>query len=196
MRKFITALLFLSILFSKAYASPKFFEGRISPANNEEYKDTVLTLLKKSTKSIYIIMFHASYYDDPRYRDTSPTNLLIRELMAAKKRGVTVELILNQSNSDYDSHAAGENLKTGALLANNGIAVYLDLPAKNTHAKLLIIDRRFVIIGSANWSYSAMAKNNETNVVIDSPELAEYYTRYFEDMKKECRAFLSPSSSP
>jgi len=193
MRKFIPALSLLAVLASGVPAFPEVFEGRISPANNRDYEDMVLPRLKEAKKSIHAIMFQASYYSDPRYIDTSPTNLLIRELIAAKKRGATVELILNQSDSDYDSHAAGENLKTGAFLANNGIVVYLDRPEKTTHAKLLIIDGRFVVIGSANWSYSAMAKNNEVSVLIDSPKLAEFYIKYFNDVKKECRPFLAPS---
>ncbi len=189
MQKFILQVLLFFFLFLTAPAFSEVFEGRISPANNGDYKEQILPCLKSAKKSIYIIMFLASYY--PQYPD-SPVNLFIREMINAKRRGVNVEVILNQSDSDYSSHSTTENLKTGAYLANNGITVYFDSPKKTTHAKLLIIDERFLVIGSANWSYSAMAKNNETSVIIDSPELARSYIKYFEKIKKECRPFLSP----
>lgn len=190
MRKLIVSALLLFYLFLTTPAFSEVFEGSIYPANNRDYQELLLPRFKEAKKSVYMIMFLASYYTDPRYSDSSPTNLLIRELINAKKRGASVEVILNQSDSDYSSHAATENLRTGAYLANSGITVYFDSPEKTTHTKLLIIDGRFVVIGSANWSYSAMAKNNEASVVIDSPELAAFYIKYFQEIKKECRPFL------
>jgi len=189
MRKHIPVILLLPALFFifTARSSPQPFQGSIYPANNGDYRGQILTHLKKAEKSIYIIMFLASYY--PQHPD-SPTNLFIRELIGAKKRGVDVKVILNQSDSNYSTHSTTENLKTGAYLANNGITVYFDSPKKTTHAKLIIIDERFVVIGSTNWSYSAMAKNNETSVIIDSTELAKSYIKYFEEIKKGCRPFL------
>lgn len=198
MRKYLVLLLILTTFLSICATTPhsEVFEGRITPANNRDYQHLILPLLKSAKKSVHIVMFQASYYTDPRYIKTSPTNLFIRELIEVKKRGVKVEVILNQSNSDYESYSAGENLKTGAYLANNGIMVYLDTPEKNTHAKFLVIDERFVVIGSANWTYSAMTTNNEASVIIDSPKLAQFYINYFEDIKKECRPFLTPLPSP
>ncbi|HOL21427.1 MAG TPA: phospholipase D-like domain-containing protein [bacterium] len=171
--------------------SSNIYEGRVFPANNREYQKLLLPRLKEAKKSIFIIMFLASYY--PEYPD-SPTNLFIRELIVAKQRGVRVEVIFNQSDKDYSSHSTVENLKTARYLSNNGISVYFSPPDITTHSKLLIIDRRYVVIGSTNWSYSAMEKNNETSVIIDSPELAGFYTEYFEEVKKECNLFLKPQN--
>jgi cardiolipin synthase len=58
---------------------------------------------------------------------------------------------------------------------------------------MIVIDRRYVVVGSANWSYSAMEKNNEASVIIDSPKLAEVYIKYFEDIKKKSALFLQPA---
>jgi len=187
MRKTIFTLLLLVTIPLTTPVFPEVFEGTITPADNGDYKEVILPRLKEAKKSIHVVMFLASYY--PRYPD-SPTNLFLRELLSARKRGVKVEVIFDQSDSEYSSHSTSENLKTGAYLANNGIEVYLDSNEKTTHAKLIIIDEKFTVIGSANWSYSAMTKNNETSVLIDSPQLAGYYIKYFEGIKKECRPFL------
>ncbi|MCM8762275.1 MAG: phospholipase D-like domain-containing protein [Candidatus Omnitrophica bacterium] len=188
-------LWFLSVLifcfFTTLLIPSNVFEGKIYPANNREYQKLLLPRLKEAKNSIYIIMFLASYY--PEYPD-SPTNIFLKELIEAKKRGVNIEVVLNQSDKDSSSHSTVENLKTARYLSNNGIGVYFTNPNRTTHSKILVIDRRYVVIGSANWSYSAMEKNNETSVIIDSPKLAEFYIKYFEEIKKECLLFLQPAS--
>ena len=45
-------------------------------------------------------------------------------------------------------------------------------PNYRLHDKLIIVDSRFVVEGSTNWSVSALKSNFESNTLIDSPELA------------------------
>ncbi len=47
------------------------------------------------------------------------------------------------------------------------------------HAKFIIIDRKIVITGSPNLSYSAFKRNNENILIIHSKKIAEKYTREF-----------------
>ncbi|MBN1446256.1 MAG: phospholipase [Candidatus Omnitrophica bacterium] len=189
-KKLLIAAFLLTI--TLAYPrSEEVFEGRVFPANNRDYGELLTKRLKEAKKSVYMIMFLASYY--PEYRDTSPTNLFMDELIKAKKRGVRVEIILEQSGDSRDSHSSNENLKAAMHLSAGGITVYFDPPEKTTHAKLLVIDEKIVVIGSANWSYSAMAKNNEASVIIESPELADFYIKYFEETRKTCPSSLRPA---
>lgn len=184
--------LFLVILLSFSIftlPSEKGFKGEITPAENEKYFKEVLPLIKNAKESIYVIMFLAGYY--PKY-PKSPTNQIFSELIEAKKRGVKVEIILEQSDVPGYSNTNEKNLKTAQFLSNNGISVYFDSPDKTTHSKLIIIDKEFVIIGSANWTYYALTKNNETSVVIKSPELAKYFLRYYDKIKKECKVKFIP----
>jgi phosphatidylserine/phosphatidylglycerophosphate/cardiolipin synthase-like enzyme len=44
------------------------------------------------------------------------------------------------------------------------------------HHKLAVLDQRFVISGSFNWSPSAAHQNDETLLVIDSPTLATHFS--------------------
>lgn len=48
-------------------------------------------------------------------------------------------------------------------------------PGDKLHHKLAVLDRRFVISGSFNWSPSAAHQNDETLLVIDSPALAVHF---------------------
>ena len=49
-----------------------------------------------------------------------------------------------------------------------------------THAKLMIIDSGIVVVGSHNWTYSALAENNETSIVINSSDINSDETVYFQ----------------
>jgi len=188
---FFTFLILLFLLSSYSFPKEKVYEGKIIPADNRNYFSSVYKKLKGAEKSIYVIMFLASYYT--QYPD-SPTNQLLNILIEKKKKNIKVEVILDQSNAEYFQHSRTENLKTAIYLSENGISVYFDSPSKTTHAKLLIIDGKYVVIGSTNWSYSAIEKNNETAVIIESEELAKYYIRYFEKVKKECKTKIIPHS--
>ncbi|HRR95243.1 MAG TPA: phospholipase D-like domain-containing protein [Candidatus Ratteibacteria bacterium] len=194
-KKFIaTFIFFITLFFSFPIYSiqgNEIFETKITPINNREYFPSVLNKIKNAKKSIYIIMYLASYYSE--YPE-SPSNQIINALINKKKENIKIEIILEQSDSKYDEHLKTENLKTGSILAKNGITVYFDSPEIKTHSKLLIIDEKYVIIGSTNWSYSALEKNNETSVIIESPKCAEYYIGYFEKIKKQCPTKILPNS--
>jgi cardiolipin synthase len=148
---------------------------------DREYFSVVRTCFKEAHSSIAVMMFEAVYYD--RYPN-SPTNVLIRELIAASKRGVEVKVIL-EKRKERD-RTQENNLKTGKLLSEGGVKVAYDSVAVTTHTKLLIIDGEISIVGSANWTYSALEKNHEASVFIRSTEVAKDLRGYFEQVWKTC----------
>ena len=151
----------------------------VMPIPAREYFAQVHPLLQQAQKSIRLIIYEIRYY--PRFKNSS-TNQLIQSLIDAHQRGVSVEVIVEES-SEHARDNAAENREAVALLEKVGISVYFDSPATTTHDKVLVIDERYVVIGSTNWSYHALEKNNESSVLIDSPELARYYVEYFERLK-------------
>src|SRR5512137_441665 len=58
---------------------------------DKEYFPVAQKLIKEAKTSIRVMMFEMGYYED---RSTTPSNLLIKALIDAKKRGVKVEVIL------------------------------------------------------------------------------------------------------
>jgi len=61
--------------------------------------------------------------------------------------------------------------------------VICDSPSKTSHTKVLIIDDQFALLGSINWTYSALSENNEVSVLIRSKEIAKELTGYFNNVK-------------
>jgi len=182
-RKFKFLLILFFLILTPSYSQ---FKAVVIPLFNEKYGVTLLSYLKKAEKSIYMIMFQTGYY--PEYAE-SLSNQILRELVNAKKRGLTVEIILDWSR--YQD-VKEKNLKTAKFLAENGVNVYFDKEEKTTHAKLFIIDGKYVLIGSHNLNYYALEKDNETSVLIESEEVANSFLDYFNQVKKECKIFLSP----
>ena len=128
------------------------------------------------------MMYLAQRYD--KYSG-SPPNQILDALARAQKRGVDVRVILERPKHDDErsKDLTGKNKKVEEFLAAAGIAVTEDSPKITTHAKVLVIDTRYTIIGSANWTFAALAQNNEASVIVDSPELAKVYGGLFETIQ-------------
>lgn len=88
-------------------------------------------------------------------------------LVAAHERQVDVEVILDSGN------ATDRNSKM-SLLKDAGIKVYLDEKHPIAHCKFLVVDSRWVLTGSANFT-EASERNWENTVIIDSTALAAKY---------------------
>jgi len=140
----------------------------ITAINDREYHIKALELINRANESIYIIMYAAKYdEDDP----IDPANDLIRALAAAHERGVGVHVILDEEPR--------YNEDTMNYLVSEGINVTYDSGGVRTHCKLVVIDGYIVLIGSHNWTESALSYNHETSLLIKSEPLAELEIRYF-----------------
>jgi cardiolipin synthase len=149
--------------------------------SDREYFEVVQTCFKEAQSSIKVMMFEASYYE--KYPN-SPTNVLIRELIAAHKRGVSVKVILERR--DERQRASVTNEKTGSMLSREGVDVVYDPATVTTHTKLLIVDGTISVVGSTNWTYSALEKNHEVSVLVRSSEVAQRLQDYFQTIWKTC----------
>jgi phosphatidylserine/phosphatidylglycerophosphate/cardiolipin synthase-like enzyme len=105
---------------------------------------------------------------------------VLRSLIAAVGRGVRVEAVLerNRNADDLDRN----NAETTQRLRQGGVRVCPDAPDRQTHTKLVVIDRRNVLIGSHNLTQSALKYNHEASVWIDSVPLAEEALRYMKSL--------------
>lgn len=101
-------------------------------------------------------------------------------LIAARQRGVMVRWITD------DEHGLEADSEEGhgqfALLKKAKIEIRDDGRSALMHDKFWIFDRKVVWTGSTNATVNDMFRNNNNVIVFKSPELAEVYTRQFEEM--------------
>jgi phosphatidylserine/phosphatidylglycerophosphate/cardiolipin synthase-like enzyme len=143
-----------------------------------QYFEVAKKLIHEAKYSIQVMMFEMGYYD--KYPNT-PSNLLIKELMNATKRGVKVEVILEVKEGE--DRTAKRNRHTGKILSESGVEVIYDPLSKTTHAKLMVVDGQLSLLGSTNWTYYALTNNNEASVLIRSKEVALALKDYFNQVK-------------
>jgi competence ComEA-like helix-hairpin-helix protein len=151
--------------------------GEIKILADSAYYDTLLNFISHAEYRIDIILFVFKTTASPKNRPS----LLIKALAQAQKRGVSVTVLLEESN--YDAELNKENQATAKLLRKQGISVRFDSPKATTHTKLVIVDNRFCIVGSHNFTHAALAYNNELSLLVDSTELAQELQRYMQATK-------------
>jgi phosphatidylserine/phosphatidylglycerophosphate/cardiolipin synthase-like enzyme len=174
------ALVYALLLLLNMSAGQVPVEG-VEVITDRQYEQVVGDAFARAHSSIRMMMFEARYYESHL---NSPTNALIQELIAARKRGVDVKVILERRKEN--DRVNSSNLKTGALLSRGGVEVMYDPLTTTTHSKLLIIDGETSVVGSTNWTYNALEKNHEVSALIRSPQVARTLQDYFQDVWKSC----------
>jgi len=179
MKKIIVSVLFIFLL-STLYLPLSFGlpAEDVQLVTDVQYFEVAKKLIHEAKYSIQVMMFEMGYYD--KYPNT-PSNLLIKELMNATKRGVKVEVILEVKEGE--DRTAKRNRHTGKVLSEGGVEVIYDPLSKTTHAKFMVVDGQLSLLGSTNWTYYALTSNHEASVLIRSQELARAIIDYFNRVK-------------
>lgn len=159
---------------------------KIIPLNDRDYYPVAIQKIESAQKSIHMVMYEILWYGDPD-TDNHEVSLLGRALADAAKRGVDVRVIMDDGRGyGFVNDAlveAAQNWKD--YFTSKGVQVEFDWSNETTHDKLIIIDGSIVIVGSTNWSTSALEYNHEANALIESKEVASVYESYFEDLWKK-----------
>ncbi len=102
-------------------------------------------------------------------------------LVEAKKRGLTVDILLDHSNEK-------ERYTELHVFLQHGLDPHIDADHPIAHNKIIIIDRRTIITGSFNFTNQAEHENAENLLVIKGhPELPGHYRENFYKHKAHCK---------
>src|SRR6185369_4528696 len=88
------------------------------------------------------------------------SSAIAKALVAAHRRGVAVEAIL-------DASQVSDKYSSSRFLTNASVPTLIDGEHVIAHNKVMIIDDRIVITGSFNFTRAAEEKNAENLLVID-----------------------------
>jgi phosphatidylserine/phosphatidylglycerophosphate/cardiolipin synthase-like enzyme len=172
-RSLIAALVVLFLSVSGPVLSADGHPAGTTLLINREYRDALLAGIRGANSRIIVSCY---LFKITKFPDNQPRKIA-NELILARQRGVTVTVILEQSRNERD-FLNRENRATAALLSRNGIETRFDSLRKTSHAKVVVIDDRYVFLGSHNLTHSALTRNNELSVRINSPEMARKITSY------------------
>jgi len=150
----------------------------LDPPQGGLHSQMILEMLRAATESVRVLIYRLAYY--PAYSD-SPSNRIVDELCRAASRGIEVQVLV-ESGEDFADLERGNRI-AAAYLSACGVAVRFDEPGTTLHAKGLLVDRRDVLITSANWSYYSLARNVEAGVAgLGIPELVQPLAAWFDTL--------------
>jgi len=108
---------------------------------------------------------------------------LAQALAQAKKRGVTVLVVLDREFDVANANSKGRFFEAAKIPVRRISGLRAKTPQKEAglmHQKFAVIDRRVVFTGSYNWTYSADTLNDENLLMFrDAGPLADEYRRAF-----------------
>lgn len=122
--------------------------------------NAVLPIIENAKDYIYIPIFVIT------------ENRVVEALINAKQRGVDVRLISDALN-------VSSKYSKIRVLRTNGVPVKIENYAGKMHSKTMIVDDKYSIIGSMNFSKSGETKNDENTIVLENAEIAKYLKRFF-----------------
>ena len=117
-------------------------------------------LIKQAKEYIYIPTFLITQND------------ITKELINAHNKGVDIRIVMD-ANSTSTLHTKYNNLR------NTGIKLKFENYAGKMHTKTMIIDDKYLIMGSMNFSHSGNKYNDENTLIIYNPIIANAYKEYF-----------------
>ncbi|MDX6330641.1 MAG: hypothetical protein QOI83_3024 [Streptomycetaceae bacterium] len=121
---------------------------------------------------------------------TFPPQSLTSALTAATARGVTVVLLLERS-ADNTTYQGGHPLATLPAIRWTWPAANRP-PGASLHAKIIVVDRRVVLVGSANLTGNAFEKNLECGILLHDPTQADAIARHLESLRESGILLTSP----
>jgi cardiolipin synthase len=130
----------------------------------------LLMYLMSVTAATRSIDLSASYF--------VPDDLMHAAMLAARKRGVRIRLILPGDRIDTELVRQASRAQWGELL-EAGIEIHEYRPTM-FHCKTLIVDGRLVSVGSTNFDNRSFRLNDEANLNIYDAGFAERATKVFE----------------
>lgn len=153
----------------KSKISNEFGQGEIrvyfSP-QDRAITTQIIPLIDNSRKYVYLPIFLITHKE------------LTQSLINASKRGVSVKLILDATNTH------GNHSKLN-LLRQSGIQVKTENFAGKLHSKSIIIDDLYTVIGSMNFSKSGEGVNDENLIIIKDRNIAVFYKTFFQYLWKK-----------
>ncbi len=139
----------------------------VSFSPNEGAQALVIKTIATAQREIHMLAY--SFTSSP----------VTQALLAARKRGVDIKLVVDQAHNLNQDHSAKARSALSSL-ATAGVDVRVTNAFAIHHDKSIVVDRKHVQLGSFNYSAAAESKNSE-NVLVnwDNPALAAIYLKHF-----------------
>jgi phosphatidylserine/phosphatidylglycerophosphate/cardiolipin synthase-like enzyme len=133
----------------------------IFTSEDSALEEAIVPLVGSANKSIRFLAF--SFTDYP----------LAEAMIKRSQNGVDVAGVFEKFGSDTDAAELDTLFCAKVPVRQDGNSSFM-------HNKVIVVDERYVITGSLNFSTNAEESNDENVVIIDNPDIAKLYMQNFE----------------
>lgn len=136
------------------------------PIISKDFPSVVIPLIDSAKYAIDIVVFDWRFYKNDPANVVSQFNTAIAR---AVRRGVSVRCLVQSANVVNDLKQIGcwaKKLESVRIL----------------HTKLLIIDKKRIIIGSHNYTQRAFTSNHEASICVDLKDENNSLVQYFNNL--------------
>lgn len=134
---------------------------------DQAYEARVRRLIAGACSGVELVMFSVVLPDDAGA--THPVRLMLETVIERHRAGIPVRVVLDQGAPPGRERPSVHAFR---VLSEAGVAVRWDEDERTTHIKALVVDRRWCVLGSHNWTFSALRRNREQSLLVDDPALA------------------------
>lgn len=147
--------------------------------SDRDYYPVFQNIIHEADESISAVMYLAKFHGT----NYTQVNRILDDLVEAHSEGVNLKIVLEVSSWDYDLN--NYNREFIDSLDKYGIEANFDDSLVATHAKCVVVDSRVVLLGSTNWTTSALERNREVNIKISNNNIGEEVEAYINRIWEE-----------
>jgi phosphatidylserine/phosphatidylglycerophosphate/cardiolipin synthase-like enzyme len=149
-----------------------------------QYLSTMTKFISSAKKSLYVQLQYieaskgSGFYED-----------LLQTIADRVKAGVDVRLIEDQTNGE----------KWAEKMKDSGVDLTANIrlqPSPSVHNKGFVIDSSIVVVSSQNFSPAGVHDNRDAGVIIESPEIAQYFEPVFLSDWNRLKPFAPKAAKP
>lgn len=161
--------------------------------DKSQYLEFLLTTFAEASETIRVVMFFMTHQVAAPRADGKPAKPLALErvlsaLVAAKERGVDVRVILDKDGPTDVFNSRRINQHAYRFFVDHDIPVVFSSANKVIHSKIVVVDRRHVLIGSHNWTLGSMYNYDEKSVYVESNQLGKLLEERFDELWRNPQA--------
>lgn len=173
----VLAVVALGVAARPRTAPPRVLHDAMDPAAS--YLRQVERLVRGARERVWVMVYVIHLGEDPH---GDPVRALGEALAAAAARGCDVRLVLDRDHVWGTDEIDDKHLEPARWLRAQGVPVVIDDLERRTHAKVVLVDDRHAVVGSHNWTRSALLRNREASLLLEDPAVVSELEELFRDV--------------
>lgn len=161
----------------------------VTPLFDEAYRSRVAELFDRAEDRIFVAMYMIKS-NALRAGRSSPHQddwvlKVLKPLAEARDRDVEVRVMLSEPQPDVDPRRTKANKQAKEWLEENDVTVTYNKSSVELHDKVVLIDNKWVIQGSHNWTPTGIGDNREVSLLMKADEGDTWsWDRYWRNLKE------------